>query len=121
MEKDHTSWMQQTPLPNQAQLIEHGVPIVISIDKDAVVSAGKIRERIEAVALIDRHPRIAGVPENKVRVEAGIVCEISGSFRISSVLRPVLAPISQKFFQLCFRASGTIQSRTKSCICPSSR
>jgi hypothetical protein len=72
MEKDHTSWMQQTPLPNQAQLIEHGVPIVISIDKDAVVSAGKIRERIEAVALIDRHPRIAGVLENKVRVEAGI-------------------------------------------------
>jgi hypothetical protein len=72
MKEDHASQTQQALLPDQAQFIEHGIPIVISIDKDTVVSSSKIWERIEAVTFLDRHPSVAGVLESKICVETGV-------------------------------------------------
>jgi hypothetical protein len=87
MEEDHSSHAQQVSLPDQAQFIDHGVPIVISIHEDAVVSASKIRERIEAVALLDRHPCIASVLENKVCVEAGVNDRIRSDWEFQKFIR----------------------------------
>jgi hypothetical protein len=72
MEEDHPTTPQQGPFPDQAQFIEHGVPIMISVDEDAVVGSVQIRERIEAVALFDCDSWIARVLERKVGIEAGV-------------------------------------------------
>jgi hypothetical protein len=72
MEEDHYSSPQQAPLPDQAQFIEQGVPLVISIDKDTVIGVLQTREGIKAVALFDRDSCVFSVLECKVGIEAGV-------------------------------------------------
>lgn len=81
MEEDHTSWTQQTPLLNQAQFVEHSKPIVISVDKNAVVSAGKGRECIKAVTFLNRYPSVARILDGKISVEARVNDRIGSNWQ----------------------------------------
>ena len=86
VEEDHSSTIQQAPL-NQAQLIEHGKPVVISIDKDAIVSPGKFRECIEAVTPLDLDPCVARVFGRKFGIEAAVNDRIRGEWQLEKLIR----------------------------------
>jgi hypothetical protein len=51
MKEHHAARVQEAPLSDQTQFIENCIPIVISIDKDAVKCDGNVGERIQAIAL----------------------------------------------------------------------